>query len=203
MRCTTLKACTPDRVDRLLDYYAGLAEDAGKPCRSSRGPVDYYLDPDEPAGRWWGSRPSRARRPRRRRRRRAAGVARVPSPGDRRPPGAGVRGEIGAGVRRDVLGPEVGVGAVGAHPGSVGAGRGPRRPRRRGRRHPRLVRGARGGHPARHRRRRPGRHPRDHRRRCSVSTRRARSIRSCTPTPSSPPRSRTRPGSGCRSTPGS
>jgi conjugative relaxase-like TrwC/TraI family protein len=55
MRCTTLRAVTPDRVERLLDYYAGLAEDAGKPCRSSRGPVDYYLDPDEPAGRWWGS----------------------------------------------------------------------------------------------------------------------------------------------------
>jgi len=31
MRCTTLRAVTPDRVERLLDYYAGLAEDAGKP----------------------------------------------------------------------------------------------------------------------------------------------------------------------------
>jgi conjugative relaxase-like TrwC/TraI family protein len=55
MRCTTLKAGTPDRVGQLLDYYAGLAEDAGRPCRSSRGPVDYYLDPNEPAGRWWGN----------------------------------------------------------------------------------------------------------------------------------------------------
>jgi len=55
MRCTTLKAGTPERVGQLLDYYAGLAEDAGKPCRSSRGPVNYYLDPDEPAGRWWGA----------------------------------------------------------------------------------------------------------------------------------------------------
>jgi conjugative relaxase-like TrwC/TraI family protein len=55
MRCTTLKAGTPERLGQLLDYYAGLAEDAGKPCRSSRGPVDYYLDPDEPAGRWWGT----------------------------------------------------------------------------------------------------------------------------------------------------
>jgi conjugative relaxase-like TrwC/TraI family protein len=55
MRCTTLRAVTPARVARLLDYYAGLAEDAGKPCRSARGPVDYYLDPAEPAGRWWGS----------------------------------------------------------------------------------------------------------------------------------------------------
>ena len=55
MRCKTLKAVTADRVGKLLDYYAGLAEDAGRPCRSSRGPVDYYLDPDEPAGRWFGS----------------------------------------------------------------------------------------------------------------------------------------------------
>jgi conjugative relaxase-like TrwC/TraI family protein len=55
MRCTTLKAGTPERVGRLLYYYAGLAEDRSRPCRNGRGPVDYYLDPDEPAGRWWGS----------------------------------------------------------------------------------------------------------------------------------------------------
>lgn len=55
MRCTTLRAVTPGRVEQLLDNYAGLAEDAGKPCRSARGPVDYYLDRDELAGRWWGS----------------------------------------------------------------------------------------------------------------------------------------------------
>jgi conjugative relaxase-like TrwC/TraI family protein len=54
MRCTTLKA-PGGRVEGLLAYYAGLAEDRARPCRNGRGPVDYYLDPDEPAGRWWGS----------------------------------------------------------------------------------------------------------------------------------------------------
>jgi conjugative relaxase-like TrwC/TraI family protein len=54
MRCTTLKAAG-GRVEGLLAYYAGLAEDRVRPCRNGRGPVDYYLDPDEPAGRWWGS----------------------------------------------------------------------------------------------------------------------------------------------------
>jgi conjugative relaxase-like TrwC/TraI family protein len=52
MRVTTLKA-TADRLSGLLAYYAGLAEDRGRPG-PGRGPVDYYLDPDEPAGRWWG-----------------------------------------------------------------------------------------------------------------------------------------------------
>jgi conjugative relaxase-like TrwC/TraI family protein len=54
MRCTTLKAAG-GRVEGLLAYYAGLAEDRVRPCRSGRGPVDYYLDPDEPSGRWWGT----------------------------------------------------------------------------------------------------------------------------------------------------
>ncbi len=49
---TTLKA-SADRLDGLLAYYAGLAEDRELPGRG-RGPVDYYLDPDEPPGRWWG-----------------------------------------------------------------------------------------------------------------------------------------------------
>ena len=54
MRVTTLKASGP-AVAALIDYYAGLAED--QQCRDgrSRGPVDYYLDPDEPPGRWWGT----------------------------------------------------------------------------------------------------------------------------------------------------
>lgn len=52
MRVTTLKA-TADKLPALLAYYAGLAEDRERPGRS-RGPVDYYLDPDEPPGRWWG-----------------------------------------------------------------------------------------------------------------------------------------------------
>lgn len=52
MRVTTLKA-SADKVGGLLAYYAGLAEDRGRPG-PGRGPVDYYLDPDEPPGRWWG-----------------------------------------------------------------------------------------------------------------------------------------------------
>lgn len=52
MRVTTLKA-SADRLGGLLAYYAGLAEDREQPG-SARGPVDYYLDPDEPPGRWWG-----------------------------------------------------------------------------------------------------------------------------------------------------
>lgn len=54
MRCTTLKA-TADKLGRLLDYYAGFGEDRERPGRLSRGAVDYYLDPDEPPGQWWGS----------------------------------------------------------------------------------------------------------------------------------------------------
>ncbi|HWJ64832.1 MAG TPA: MobF family relaxase [Acidimicrobiales bacterium] len=50
---TTLKASS-DKLVALIDYYAGLAEDRARPGLG-RGPVDYYLDPDEPAGRWWGS----------------------------------------------------------------------------------------------------------------------------------------------------
>jgi conjugative relaxase-like TrwC/TraI family protein len=37
----------------LLDYYAGLATGRSN-AGAGRGPVDYYLDPDEPPGRWWG-----------------------------------------------------------------------------------------------------------------------------------------------------
>jgi len=42
------------RVGQLLDYYAGLVEDRTRADGRFRGPVDYYLHPDEPAGRWWG-----------------------------------------------------------------------------------------------------------------------------------------------------
>ena len=52
MRVTTLKVPAA-KVGGLLAYYAGLAEDRNRPG-SARGPVDYYLDPDEPPGRWWG-----------------------------------------------------------------------------------------------------------------------------------------------------
>ncbi|MCO5318535.1 MAG: relaxase domain-containing protein [Microthrixaceae bacterium] len=52
MRVTTLKA-TAAKLPGLLAYYAGLAEDREQPG-PGRGPVDYYLDPDEPPGRWTG-----------------------------------------------------------------------------------------------------------------------------------------------------
>ncbi len=48
-------AAAADKLGRLLDYYAGLAEDRDRPGSLSRGPVEYYLDPDEPPGQWWGS----------------------------------------------------------------------------------------------------------------------------------------------------
>lgn len=53
MRVTTLKA-TAEGLAGLLDYYTGLAEDRARRPERGRGPVEYYLDPDEPPGRWWG-----------------------------------------------------------------------------------------------------------------------------------------------------
>lgn len=53
MRATTLKASTSG-LDGLLSYYAGLAADHARRDGVSRGPIDYYLDPAEPPGRWWG-----------------------------------------------------------------------------------------------------------------------------------------------------
>jgi conjugative relaxase-like TrwC/TraI family protein len=52
-RVTTLQAAG-GRLQGLVDYYAGLAEDRATNGRS-RGPADYYLDAGEPAGRWHGS----------------------------------------------------------------------------------------------------------------------------------------------------
>jgi conjugative relaxase-like TrwC/TraI family protein len=52
MRVTTLRAAPSGGVAVLLAYYAGLAAD--RAAEPGRGPVDYYLDPDEPPGRWWG-----------------------------------------------------------------------------------------------------------------------------------------------------
>ncbi|MGH9153654.1 MAG: MobF family relaxase [Acidimicrobiales bacterium] len=49
MRATTLKASSAG-LDGLLAYYAGLATRDGV----ARGPVDYYLDRNEPPGRWRG-----------------------------------------------------------------------------------------------------------------------------------------------------
>ncbi len=53
-RVTTLKADKAG-LAALIDYYAGLAADQLRRDGVSRGPVDYYLDPNEPPGRWWGS----------------------------------------------------------------------------------------------------------------------------------------------------
>jgi conjugative relaxase-like TrwC/TraI family protein len=54
LRVTTLKPVGTD-VANVIGYYAGLAEDQQRRDGRHRGPVDYYLDPDEPPGRWWGS----------------------------------------------------------------------------------------------------------------------------------------------------
>ncbi len=54
MRVTTLKAGKAG-LAALVDYYAGLAADQLRRDGVSRGPVDYYLDRNEPPGRWWGS----------------------------------------------------------------------------------------------------------------------------------------------------
>ncbi len=53
MRVTTLKVGKAG-LAALIDYYAGLADDQLRRDGASRGPVDYYLDPNEPPGRWWG-----------------------------------------------------------------------------------------------------------------------------------------------------
>ncbi|MGH9225018.1 MAG: MobF family relaxase, partial [Acidimicrobiales bacterium] len=53
MRATTLKA-SPAGLAALVDYYAGLAADPLHRDGGGRGPIDYFLDPAEPAGRWWG-----------------------------------------------------------------------------------------------------------------------------------------------------
>ncbi len=53
MRATTLKASSAG-LAALVDYYAGLAADQLRRDGVGRGPIDYYLDPAEPAGRWWG-----------------------------------------------------------------------------------------------------------------------------------------------------
>jgi conjugative relaxase-like TrwC/TraI family protein len=54
LRVTTLKPAGTG-VANVVNYYAGLAEDQQRRDGRSRGPVDYYLDPNEPPGRWWGS----------------------------------------------------------------------------------------------------------------------------------------------------
>jgi conjugative relaxase-like TrwC/TraI family protein len=53
MRVTTLKVA-PDGSPGPVAYYTGLAHDQQRRDGAARGPVDYYLDRDEPPGRWWG-----------------------------------------------------------------------------------------------------------------------------------------------------
>lgn len=54
-RVVTISA-SGERIGQVLSYYAGLAEDQlDRTGGASRGPVDYYLDPNEPPGRWWGT----------------------------------------------------------------------------------------------------------------------------------------------------
>src|SRR5690606_20056107 len=48
MRVTTLKVGAAG-VGGLVAYYAKLVRDPGQ------GPVGYYVDPEEPPGRWWGA----------------------------------------------------------------------------------------------------------------------------------------------------
>ncbi len=53
MRVTTIKS-RPHGVEATVAYYAGLAADQTRRDGAGRGPIDYYLDPAEPPGRWWG-----------------------------------------------------------------------------------------------------------------------------------------------------
>src|SRR5436305_7064245 len=52
MRVTTLKGASG--AGGMVAYYAGLARDHAARDGEARGPIDYYLDRDEPPGRWWG-----------------------------------------------------------------------------------------------------------------------------------------------------
>ena len=54
MRAKTIKAGRHG-VAGVVGYYAGLAADQARRDGACRGPVDYYLDPAEPPGRWWGA----------------------------------------------------------------------------------------------------------------------------------------------------
>ena len=127
MRATTLKAGSTG-VAGLVGYYAGLAEDQLRRDGRNRGLIDYYLDPNEPPGRWWGG-----------------GCAAVELSGDVRPehleamlqgchPGHG--GQLGRGFGAKSArafdatfsAPEGRVGAVGAQSRCRGTGSGARRP---------------------------------------------------------------------------
>ena len=147
-------------VGAVLAYYAGLAEDRGRSA-AGRGPVDYYLDPDEPAGRWWGGAAPRSGLDGEVDRRRAAGAARGPAPRHRTRRwvgGSGTR-RLGGSTRRSRPRSRsrccgrcrrirwVRAEVLAAHDAAVDAALG-------------WFETPRGGDPAGHRRRAPGRHPR-------------------------------------------
>ncbi len=156
MRVTTLKAAK-GRLGGLLAYYAGLAEDRSR-SGPARGPVDYYLDPNEPPGRWWG------------RGRHGLGLdgevtgeqlravleGRHPSTG--RPLGRRFGDASARGFDATFSAPKSVSVLWAVCPGRVGAGRGPRRPRRRRRCRPRLPGVPWGGDPEGQGRGGPGRH---------------------------------------------
>ena len=54
MRAVTLKAAGAG-VAQLVAYYESLAREQRNRDAPGRGPADYYVDPSEPPGRWWGS----------------------------------------------------------------------------------------------------------------------------------------------------
>jgi conjugative relaxase-like TrwC/TraI family protein len=53
LRVTTIKAAA-DAVGRVVEYYEALARQPAAQGAPGRGPVDYYLDENEPPGVWWG-----------------------------------------------------------------------------------------------------------------------------------------------------
>jgi len=54
MRVTTLRAGV-DGPGLMIEYYTALARDHQRVDAPRRGPIDYYLDPKEPPGLWWGT----------------------------------------------------------------------------------------------------------------------------------------------------
>jgi len=53
LRVTTIKA-GPDKLAQVTEYYEAQTRTATQEGRPRRGPLDYYLDENEPPGRWWG-----------------------------------------------------------------------------------------------------------------------------------------------------
>ncbi|HZU72453.1 MAG TPA: MobF family relaxase [Acidimicrobiales bacterium] len=53
LRVTTIKA-GGDSIARVVEYYESLARQPAKAGSAGRGPIDYYVDENEPPGLWWG-----------------------------------------------------------------------------------------------------------------------------------------------------